>query len=468
MSALDLTQVAERIIKIAKTEGAEQTEVFVESRENLVMRMTKVSGKDSFTTRDQTITGAGIRVIKSGALGFAYLSDLADDSVKSSVRSALKVAEREPGLDRFHGKTGGYPQVLGAFDKRTAEMRPEEVMANLEELRKASKEVDPHKITVYDALFGRSKHGFAVVNTEGLKVEDYGSFARMALGISAREQDKETKMEIYNVERTVKDVGVVRDFASKYSDRILKHIGPQKIDSKRMTAVLSPHAVSELFTYSFTDAFCADNIRSKASPLEGKIGQQVASSIVTLVDDGAFEGGLTSFKMDDEGMPTRKTVLIENGMLKGYLHSNRTASLASTESTGNCVRWEMPTVDYFYYRSFRRLPRIYPTNLILKPGNHSLDTMIREVKDGMYVDRTDPAFTARPDGSFSTVVLNGLRIKNGELALPARDFRITGNLFDYAKKIDAIGNTAEKWIPQLYPSCIVTPHLRIQDVAFQT
>ena len=467
MSTVDMTRVAEQIIKTARNEGAEQAEVFVESRENLVMRITKVSGKDAFTTRDQTMTGAGIRVIKGGALGFAYLSNLADDSIKSSIRSALKVAEREPGLERFHGKPSGYPHVAGAFDKHTAEMRPEEVISYLEDLRKAAKEVDAEKITVYDALFGRSKHGFAVVNTEGLKAEDYGSFARMALGISAKDQDRETKMEVYNVERAVKDISVVRDFASKYSSMILRHLGPQKIDSKKMTAVLGPRAVAELFTYEFANAFCADNIQSKASPLEGKIGQPIASSIVTLTDNGAFESGLTSFKMDDEGMPTRKTVLIENGILKGYLHSNQTASIASTESTGNCARWEMPTVDYFYYRSFRRLPRIYPTNLVFKPGNTSLDTMISEVKDGMYIERTDPAFTARPDGSFSTVALNGLRIENGELTTPARDFRIAGNLFAYARKIDAIGNTSEKWIPQLYPSCIVTPPIRIQDVTFQ-
>jgi PmbA protein len=468
LSTVDLFHVADQIIRIAKAEGAEQTEAFIESRENLVMRITKVSGKDNFTTRDQAITGAGIRVIKGGALGFAYLSNLTDDSVRSSVRSALKVAEHETGLDRFHGKPSGYPSVAGILDKHTAEMRPDEVMANLEELRKAAKEVDAEKITIYDALFGRSKHGFAVVNTEGLRAEDYGSFARMALGISARDQNREAKLEIYNVQRAVKDLGAVRDFASKSSRRILKHIGPEKMESGRMTAVLGPQAVAELFTYAFADAFCANNIQSKASPLEGKIGQQVASNIVTLVDDGTYEGGLTSFKMDDEGMPSKKTSLIENGILKGYLHSNQTAGVASTVSTGNCVRWEMPAVDYFYYRSFRRLPRIYPTNLILKPGNTPIETMIREIKNGIYIERTDPAFTARPDGSFSTVVLNGVRIRNGELGSPARDFRIAGNLFDYAKKIDAIGNIAEKWIPQLYPSAIVTPPFRIQDVTIQS
>jgi predicted Zn-dependent protease len=94
--------------------------------------------------------------------------------------------------------------------------------------------------------------------------------------------------------------------------------------------------------------------------------------------------------------------------------------------------------------------------------------MISEVNDGIYIERSDPAFTARPDGSFSITILNGLRIEKGELTTPASDVRIAGNIFDYVKKIDAVGDTPEKWAPQLYPSCIITPPLRIQDVTIQT
>jgi PmbA protein len=259
----------------------------------------------------------------------------------------------------------------------------------------------------------------------------------------------------------------VKNFASKYSAKILKYGGMRTIQPKKMTAVLGPRAVAELFSYSFANAFSADNVRSKASPLEGKIGEQVASDIVTIEDDGTFEGGLVSFKMDDEGMPSKRTVLIDNGVLKGFLHNNQSARIDSTEGTGNCVRWEMPSVDYFYYRSYKRLPRIYPSNLVFKPGRTPIDNMISEIKDGIYVERADPAFTARPDGSFSVTILNGLRIENGTLTTPASDVRIAGNIFDYVKKIDAVGDSPEKWIPLLYPSCIIAPPLRIQDVSIQ-
>lgn len=464
---MDLIHTAERIIKMARAEGAEQAEVFVESRENLVMRINMVGGKENLMTRDQVITGAGARVIKGGALGFAYFSNLQDEAVKSSVRNALKVAEPQQGLDSFCGKPGSYPRVSGIYDKHTAEMGPEDVMSQLVALRESAKSADPQRLSVYDALFGRAKHGFAVVNSEGLKVEDYGSFARMALGISAKHDDTESKMEVYNVKRVVEDTSTVKNFALAYSTKLLKYKGTRTIQPKKMTGVLGPRAVSELFSYSFANAFCANNVQHKASPLEGKIGEQIASDIVTLVDDGTFEGGLVSFKMDDEGMPSKRTALIENGTLKGYLHNCQSAKIESAEGTGNCIRWEMPSVDYFYYRSYRRLPGIYPTNMVLKPGHTSLDTMIGEVSDGIYVERVDPAFTARPDGSFSVTVLNGLRIEKGELTTPASDVRIAGNIFDYAKKIDAVGDSPEKWIPMLYPSCIIAPALRIQDVTIQ-
>jgi PmbA protein len=453
---------------MAQSEGAEQAEVFIESRDNLVMRMNTVGGKDNLMTRDQNIAGAAARVMKGGALGFAYFSNLQDEAVKSSVRSALKVAEPQPGMEGFSGKQDSYPSVSGIYDKRTAEMRPEEVMSQLQMLREGAMSADPQRISVYDALFGRSKYGFAVVNSEGLRVEDYGSFARMSLGISAKYQDIGTKMEVYNVTRAVKDTTNVKDFASEFSAKILKYRGARTIEPKKMTAVLAPRAVAELFSYAFGNAFCADNVQHKSSPLEGKIGSQVAPDFVTLVDDGTFEGGLVSFKMDDEGMPSKRTILIEKGMLKGYLHNNQSAKTESTTGTGNCVRWEVPGVDYFYYRSYTRLPRIYPTNLVFIPGRTSLDDMINEVDDGIYVERSDPPFTARPDGSFSVTVLNGLRIEQGELTTPANDVRIAGNMFDYLKRIDAVGDSPEKCIPTLYPSCVITPALRIQDVTIQT
>jgi PmbA protein len=465
---VDLIRAAEKIIKIAQGEGAEQVEVFLESRDNLVMRMNTVGGRENLMTRDQSVAGAATRVIKSGALGFAYFSNLEDEAVKSSVRSALKVAEPQPGLDSFSGKPSSYPHVSGIYDRHTAEMRPEEVMSQLETLRESAKDVEPQRVSVYDAFFGRSKHGFAVVNSEGLQVEDYGSFARMSLGISAKYQDMGIKFEVYNVKRAVKDTKDAKDFASESSTKLLKYAGARTIQPKKMTAVLSPRAVAELFSYSFGNAFCADNVQRKSSPLEGKIGSQVASDIVTLIDDGTFEGGLVSFKMDDEGMPTRRTTLIEKGMLKGYLHNSQSAKIESTIGTGNCIRWEMPGVDYFLCRGYRRLPGIYPTNLVFMPGSTSLDAMISEVNDGIYIERSDPPFTARPDGSFSVTVLNGLRIEKGELTTPANDVRIAGNIFDYVKKIDAIGDSPEKCTPLLYPSCIIAPPLRIQDVTIQT
>lgn len=468
MPSTDLISTAERIMKMCSGEGADQVEVYIESRENLVMRIQKVSGKDSFTARDQLMVGAAIRVIKSGALGFAYLSSIDDQSVKSSARSALKVAEPQAGLESFHEKPSNYPKVSGTLDKDTAEMGPDKVMSHLEAIRKGVARVDDKRVTVYDALFGRSKYGFAVVNTQGLEVEDYGSFARMAIGISAKNGEKVAKLELPHVTRSVKNTAVTENFGSESARRVLKGLGTQNIEPKKMPVVMAPAAIGEIFTYSFTNAFCADNVQHKASVLEGKIGQQVAAPIVTLVDDGTFDGGLCSFKMDDEGMPTKKTTLIEKGILKNYLHDNQTAKIASTESTGNCARWELPTVDYFFYRTYRRLPRVYPTNVVFQPGTAPNDKIIAEVKDGLFLDRSDPAFTATPDGSFSVVILSGLRIENGELTTPVRDLRITGNMFDYVKKIDAVGNTAEKYSPQLYAGSVIAPYVRVQDVSIQT
>jgi TldD protein len=160
----------------------------------------------------------------------------------------------------------------------------------------------------------------------------------------------------------------------------------------------------------------------------GKVGQKVASSLVTVVDDGTIPGKRGSFAIDDEGTPSRRTVLIENGILKGFLHSRRTAAKLGEEPTGNGRR-----------ESFRHLPIPRMRNTIIAPGGDDPDEIVASVEDGIFVTDMGGGEVDTTSGNFVFHCTEAYRIRGGKVAEPLRDVMLTGNGPDVLLRVDRVG-----------------------------
>jgi PmbA protein len=178
------------------------------------------------------------------------------------------------------------------------------------------------------------------------------------------------------------------------------------------------------------DAVNGDLIYRGASFLAGKLGQSVAGENVTVVDDGAMPGGFGSSPFDGEGVPTRRTVVIERGVLKSYLLNTYTARKLSLKTTGNAARGLAGT------------PGIGSGNFFLQPGGRTREQMIADVPDGLYVTEFLGFGGNLVTGDFSRGA-GGLWIHNGELAYPVEEITVAGNLKDLLFHITEIGNDLE-------------------------
>ncbi|MBI4743921.1 MAG: TldD/PmbA family protein, partial [Actinobacteria bacterium] len=173
-------------------------------------------------------------------------------------------------------------------------------------------------------------------------------------------------------------------------------------------------------------------IQKGASIYKDKIGQKVASPLVTAIDSSLIENGWGSFRFDDEGVCAQKTTLIEEGVLKGFLHSRLTAAKAGVLSTGNGRR-----------QSYRNLPIPRMTNTYIAEGSSELSEMIASVKKGLYAKTLGGGQVDPATGDFVFGVSEGYLIEDGKISIPVRGATLVGNGSDILEKIDMVGKKVE-------------------------
>ncbi len=456
----ELLSIAKIVLKIAEEEKVDHCEVYVMNKSKTDYIFGIEADKKTFSGISSTIKGMAIRVVKDNRLGFAYSSDFSKEALKSTVRSALSVAEETRGFEGFTSpKT--ISDVKGTYDNKTADLSVEEAMKLIDSLENFIKSVN-EDILILESSLHHCTINTAIANTSGVEVEDKGTYAGISTTLSVKNEEKVT-YSLNVSRRSISNLNLEK-LGETAANEVLRLTEKKDIETGDYEAVLSPKVLVELLSYSFATSLCADQVQAKLSMFEGKIGETVASEKLTLYDDGTYEGGLYTTKFDDEGVPTQRTLLIERGVLKGFLYDSITANIDNVESTGNCVRWEPPTWDMFFARSFSCRPRVWISNLVIEPGSKKLDDLISEVNKGVYLLNVFSGFTMSPSGDFSLPVMHGYIVEKGEISGAIRKASIQGNAFEILKKIDEVGIDVDMVVPDSASGSLISPHIRLEKI----
>jgi TldD protein len=207
------------------------------------------------------------------------------------------------------------------------------------------------------------------------------------------------------------------------------NLAAQPAPSGVMSVVLGPGWPGVLLHEAVGHGLEGDFNRKETSAFAGRVGQRVAAKGVTVVDDGTMPGRRGSLNLDDEGNESQNTVLIEDGILKGYLQDNHNARLMKTKSTGNGRR-----------ESFAHLPMPRMTNTYMLGGSHDPQEIIASVKDGIYAENFSGGQVDITNGKFTFSMDGAYRIENGKLTTPVRGATLIGNGADALTRISMIGN----------------------------
>ncbi|MCD6387299.1 MAG: TldD/PmbA family protein [Methanophagales archaeon] len=449
-------EILERALRFAGS--CEQVEIYGEHAEGLSIDFERWSVKQVKRFRSR---GVGIRAVVANKVGFSYTTDLSDDALRRCVEEAVRRAKASEADSAFCGLPAVSPEryrTAGAYDKRIVELcnSPEDALDIASELLEGVQACEDESgsggggvscepteggfSVAYDHIF--------ILNSEGVSAEDSGTFASAGITVVARSKTAEggSAEEIAGSEgeakRRLSDLNL-RWISEEATLLALRSLGGQKAETKEMPVVLSPRAVQSILAYTTVRHFSAENVQRNRSPYKGRLGEEIASEMLTIVDDGTAEGRLNTRKMDGEGVPSQRTVLIERGVLKNFLYDTYTASKDGVESTGNAVR------------GYDQPPSVGATNFIIERGDATREEILRELNEGILVSDVIGAHTAdATSGAFSVVAQNAFSVKRGELK-PLREVMLVGNSVEMLKRVEIVAKDSRQIYNIASPTILV-------------
>jgi PmbA protein len=284
-------------------------------------------------------------------------------------------------------------------------------------------------------------------NSNGFSDEYASSTISLSVSPVAKDPTSDAPMQRdywYSAKRKLASLDSPESIGREAARRTVRRLGARKITTRSCPVVFDPETAGELLG-NLSAAVSGYSIYKGASYLCGKLGQPVASENVTVVDDGTIPSALGSRPFDGEGLPTRKTVVINKGILGTYLLDSYSARKLGLESTGNAAR------------NIGDGPTVSPTNFYLSPGTHTPEEIIRSVKQGLYVIELIGFGINLVTGDYSRGAF-GIWIENGELTYPVEGVTIAGNLKEMFSQIEMIGNDLE------FRGTVAAPTLRVTQM----
>lgn len=419
--------LAKKIVQRALKKGAKQAEAFLQVGRSADVRVRDGEIED---LTQATSKGVGIRVFVKNRLGFVWTSDFDTGALDTMIDRAIALAEMSApnplnGLpDRKD--LGRFPDVGELFDKRVAELPPDWKIKASIEMEKIVRAADPRIKTIDSVGAGEAVSEVYLASSAGVHGSYEGTSVYLYASPVATDGAQLQTSYWYDAKRFFEDLDSPENVAKKAAARAVRLLGAKKVKSQKVPVIFDP-TMAAGFIANITRAMNGDAVFKKSSFLASKLGQKIAPGHVTIVDDGLRERGLATSPFDGEGVPTRRTNLVEGGVLKAFLYDAFTARKAKTKTTGNAAR------------GYQSLPAIGVNNLVLEPGQKSPEQIIREIPQGLYVTAMLGHGANTVTGEYSRGA-NGLWIENGELTRPVQEITVAGSLTDMLQNIDAIGS----------------------------
>ena len=417
--------VLQRVLGEALGRGGEFAEVFVEDRTTSSAMLDQSRVEELSSGRDR---GAGIRVVVGETTGFAHTADLSEKGLFAAAHAASAVA-REGG--------GGVREIaLGALaDHSTrARIQPSDVdKAKKIELLRYADDVARSQgsaITQVQVALGDSTRRFLVANSEGVFVADHQVRTRFNIScVASGDVGMQTGYRpiagTLGFELLTRDA--VEQAASGAAHQAITKLDARPAPSGDLPVVLAGGSGGILFHEACGHGLEADAILKNASVYAGKVGQQVASSLVTLVADGTVAGEWGYLAIDDEGRPGSRNVLIENGILTAYMWDYLRARKEGRVSSGNGRR-----------QSYQHLPMVRMTNTYLLEGDADADEIVAQTPRGVYVAQLGGGQVNTATGDFVFGMTSAFLIEDGKITAPLRDCNLIGNGPEVLQRVDAV------------------------------
>ena len=444
-------------VRQAEKNGAQQAEAYAVSNKEAEVF---IENNDLKQSKSDKMGAVGIRVLINKGLGFSSINTFQRKYVEEAVLKAIKLAKVSP-ADRFNSipdtanisnaksstsYTNSIRKLDGIYDKKAESISPSQIINMAADMLDSAISFDK-RISVDSGNFASSVIVHVLLNSNGVSAKEMITLFNWSIMGMAIDGPETSNFDFqYGGTHYVNGINVAST-AKEFAQTVVNSLGCQKVDSFKGQALLNPSAINEMIQEVIAYSINSQIVQKESSQFGGKIGESVSSEMLTLEDDATNIDGLAASSFDREGIPHRRNIIIEKGILKTYIYNTYTSNKDDRYTTGNAGG------------SAKHPPSVSTTNMIVKAGVSELQQLINGITQGIIINRFSG--NVNPvNGDFSGVVKGGQYIKNGEIQYPVKELMVAGNVFDALKNI--IGVSKETKIM----SDAILPYIAFDNISF--
>ena len=445
MSENHLLELAQDIVRRAQRAGATDAECTIAEGEEFSanVRMREIENLKEAGSR-----GAGLRILIGQKTGSSYTSDLSREGIDLLLKSAIELADIT--TDDPHA---GMPDTadlgkiegdLGMYSASVAELDTALKIETAKRAEEAALSTDPRISNSEGGSFDNNVGRHIFANSRGFAGEYRSSYCSLSTSPVAKDGESMERDYWYTMARDFAGLEAAEFVGRTAAQRALRRLNAVKVDTQRVPVVFEPRTARSLLDNIF-EAVHGMSVYRQESFLAGRLGEKVAHEDVTVIDDGTLAGLFGTSPFDDEGVPSRRTVVIERGVLKNYLLNSYAARKLGMKTTGNASRGLTGNAG------------IGHGNFFLERGVLTPEKIIAGIPNGFYVTELMGFGVNVVTGDYSRGAA-GLWIRNGELAFAVSEVTIAGNLNDMLMGIEAVGSDLE------FRGSMAAPTLKIGEM----
>jgi PmbA protein len=442
----DLRDLAQDIVRRAMAGGASAAECVVREGDEFstLVRLGQVE-----TLKEAGSKAIGVRVFSGQRAASTYSSDFSPEGLDRMLKSALELA-KITSEDPYAGipepaQLGSLSGDLDLYYRDVYSLPGEERIEYARRAEKAALDYDPRIKNSEGGSFDAATGCKVLANSHGFVGEYRRSYCSVAAVPIAQADNGAMQRDYwFSVARTMKKLESPEEVGRIAAQRTLRRLGARKVKTAHVPVVFDPMVATSMLDHIF-EGVNGDSVYRGASFLAGKLGQKVAGDNLTIIDDGTMRGGFGTGPFDGEGVPTRRTVVIDHGVLRSYLLNTYTAKKLGLATTGNAARGLAGT------------PGIGPGNYFVQPGAKNPKQIIGDIQEGLYVTEFLGHGVNLVTGDYSRGA-SGLWISGGELTYPVEEITVAGNLKEIFFNISEVGNDLE------FRGAVACPTIRIDGL----
>jgi len=436
---MDYKTLAEQLVGTCTKKGADAAEVYLETGRRLSIG---VRNGEIETVTEAASQGVGFRVFVKGRMAFSNCNDLREAALDAAIGRAIQFAQQTTAdPNNVLPTEKGMTAVDGLYDPAIAKAtidRKIEMAKTVERLGMK----DPRITRSAGARYGEVEAETYIANSNGLSKSYKSSSCSLGVSLVVEKGEQKTSGGESCGRRFFADLTSPEEIAGRAIARAVEMLDPRMVKTQRAAVIFGPE-VGRSILGGILAAINGEAVVQGASFLGNKLNQKVASDLVTLVDDGTRPKGPASRPFDGEGVPTQKRVIVEAGVLKGFMYNTGIAKRAGVKSTGNASR-----------DGFTGLPGIGPHNFYMMAGSTPPEEIVKATKVGLLLKGVTGYGINAVNGNYSGGA-EGLWIENGAVAFPVKGLTIAGTAAEMLNGIDFVGNDLD------LNRAVATPTFRI-------